>query len=69
VLSAPFSNSIRIPMPRVTVAVQAPFEIPSQPESILDVWVAAIWRLLDQANGLAADRLATWKQQRGRSEC
>ena len=50
------------PWARGVIVVEAPFQVPEQPEQVPETWTAAILHLLNRANGLARDCLATWQR-------
>ncbi len=54
-------SALLLPHSRVVVVIEAPFEVPPQPERIPDAWVGAIGGMLDRAAGQSRDVLATWQ--------
>lgn len=54
-------GAVPLPWARAVLIVEAPFQVPAQPEHIPDVWTDAVERLLKQSTGRASDILATWK--------
>ena len=59
----PFLRSdIPLPLTRIVAVIEAPFDVPEQPQEIPEAWTSTIIRLLKQADGRALDQLATWRK-------
>ena len=59
----PFLRSdIPLPLTRIVAVIEAPFDVPEQPQEIPEAWTSMIIRLLKQADGRALDQLATWRK-------
>jgi hypothetical protein len=59
----PFLRStIALPLTRIVAIIDAPFDVPEQPQEIPGAWGDTIIRLLKQADGRAQDSLATWRK-------